>query len=328
MKDLERTVVDGVLKRLRQDGLDVSWAGRSREPGASDGVLEVGWQGGRHLFPAVVKHRLDVAAVALLPELAGGVVVTERVSPALGAALGRAGWGFADVSGNAALSAPGLLVRLEGRRPQKAPSSPSIALPFSRTGLPVTFVLLARGGLERGDTQRRLAELARSSLGSTNRVLKTLRTLGYLSPKGGLLRGAALTERWTEAYLVYRDELAPAQSFDSDRWSSPKDLLVSGLPGGALLSSEISAHALGRSIRPETALIYCAEQSRKDLVKAGRLRPSDRGWVELRRSFWGDDLFDRTTKVVPDFLMRADLLAEADPRLTELAKDRNPHVTA
>ncbi|MGD8199098.1 type IV toxin-antitoxin system AbiEi family antitoxin [Ornithinimicrobium sp. W1679] len=328
MDAVEHSLVDGVLKRLRQDGLEVSWVAASQEHGVSDGVLRVSWLEGGHPFAAVVKPRLDLAAVPLLPSLAGGVVVTERVSPALSAALGRAGWGFVDASGNAALSAPGLLVRLEGRRLPKEHSPPSIALPFSRTGLPVTFVLLARGGLGEGDTQRDLAQLAHSSLGSTNRVLKALRTLGHLSPEGGLLRKSALAERWMEAYLVYRDELAPAQRFDSDRWASPKDLPLSGLPSGAVLSSEMAARALGRSIRPETALVYCDPKTRKDLVKVGRLRPSDSGWIELRRTFWDDALFDRTTKTAPDFLVRADLLAEADPRLTELATDWDPHVTA
>lgn len=327
MSTVEQVFLDGVLKRLRETGLRSSFRWTPNEPGANDGVLAVEWRGGRHEFPAVVKRHLRSAAVPLLPTLPDGVVVTDHVAPTVREALAGSGWSFVDASGNASLSAPGLFVHVEGRRSGKEHSPPSIALPFSRTGLPVTFALLVRGGLGRGGTQRELSVLARSSLGSTNRVLKVLRTLGHLSPSGDLSKAEALVDRWTEAYLVYRDELAPAQRFDSDRWSSPEELLAQGLPDGALLSSEAAAHRQGRSIRPETALIYCPPQARKDLIRSGRLRPSDLGWVQLRRTFWDGALFDHDATEVPDFLVRADLLAEGDPRLTQLATNWDSRVS-
>jgi hypothetical protein len=253
----------------------------------------------------------------MLPVIDDGVVVTDYVSSKLRHALADAGWGFVDASGNASLTAPGLMIRLEGGRPQKD-VTPPIAAPFGRTGLPVTFALLVRG---RTRTQRELASSAKSSLGTTNRVLQGLRVLGYLSDDGELRRPAALRDRWTEAFLVHRDALAAPQMFTSDRWTQPQDVLKGKLPHDAYLGSEVGAAARGLSIRPETGLIYCSSPVRHEVIVQGRLRPDPVGWLEVRETFWGKDLLGLESQVVPDLLLRADLLSEADPRLTALARD-------
>jgi hypothetical protein len=68
-------------------------------------------------------------------------------------------------------------------------------------------------------------------------------------------------------------------------------------------------------------LIYCSSPVRHEVIVQGRLRPDPVGWLEVRETFWGKDLLGLESQVVPDLLLRADLLSEADPRLTALARD-------
>lgn len=321
MRSLERQLVRAVTDGLRRQGLRV--AVRTHPPEDDEplpGALEVQWQDGRHIFPIVVKPRLEPWTVPLLPVLRGGVVVTDYASPKLRQALVDAGWGFVDGAGNASLTAPGLHVRVAGNRPQQE-STPSATLPLTKTGLPVTFVLLVREGMEQVGTQRDLSELAQRSLGSTNRVLQALRAQGHLTEDGKLTKPSRLRNLWTEAYLFHKELGAPHRKFDSDRWVAPRELLAAELPQGVHLSSEAAASALGLSIRPETAMLYCPAETRKDMVREGRLRAKPDGWIELRVPFWGSALLDANARTVPDLLIRADLLAEADPRLISLAEE-------
>lgn len=318
MSKLEHYLVEAAIARLRAYGLKVTWqstGGDVHNP--VDGDLRVKWDGGHHVFRGVVKGRLSPYWVPLLKDGGAELVVTDYVSPNLSEALSDAGLSYADASGNASLTAAGLLVRVEGRRPVSG-SSISPALPFSTTGLPVTFALLVLASREERPTQRELSALTESSLGSTNRVVQTLRQLGYLSEDGVLLKRKQLVERWTEAYLALSDELSPARSYSSDRWASPRDVPPS-LVDGAYMGSELAAaYIYGMSIRPETALIYAWSKTRQELVRAARLRPAEDGWVRIREPFWQPDLLG-ASRELPDFLVRADLLAEGDPRLTSLA---------
>lgn len=321
MRVLERQLVQAAIDGLRRQGLRVAVSTHLPEDDEPlPGELEVQWQDGYHTFPIVVKPRLEPWTVPLLPALRGGVVVTDYASPKLRHALVDAGWGFVDGAGNASLTAPGLHVRVAGHRPQQQ-STPSATLPLTKTGLPITFVLLVREGLQQVGTQRDLSELAQRSLGSTNRVLQALRAQGHLTKDGRLAKPSLLRNLWTEAYLLHKDLGAPHRKYDSDRWGSPRELLAADLPQGAHLSSETAAAALGLSIRPETAVLYCRAETRKDMVRGGRLRAKPDGWIELRAPFWGSALLDADARTVPDLLIRADLLAEADPRLVGLAEE-------
>lgn len=313
-------MVDVVRKRLTDEGFRVDWRGADHDD-LTDGLLTLTWQGQEHRFPVVIKSNLTPGAVALLPPVAGGVVLTREVTSGTREALTGAGWGYADGAGSVALSAPGLVVRLDGRRPVR--EALSIDRPFSKTGLPVTFVLLVRGSVESAGTQREIAALAGASLGTTNRVLKGLRELGYLSENGRLLKQQAMVDRWTESYLALSssDEFS-RHSYSSRVWTSPSEVLpgIAGLPAGVYLGSELAAWAKGASIRPQSALLYCTASVRKQVIVSGQLTPDPDGWVQLRETFWGDDLLPRDPRFVPDVLIRADLLAKADPRLTAVAK--------
>lgn len=126
-----------VGKRLTDEGFSVDW-GRTDDDDQIDGLLTATWHGQEHHFPVVVRSNLTPGAVALLPAVTGGVVLTGEATPRVRQALTGAGWGYADGAGRVSLSAPGLVVRLDAMR--SAWETPSIDRTFSKTGLPLTYV--------------------------------------------------------------------------------------------------------------------------------------------------------------------------------------------
>lgn len=312
----EATLPDEAVKALTSQGLGARWS--FADDGPIDGRLTIVWADGEQTFPVITKAVLPLGAVEMLPEVPNGVVLTNEVKPAVRKALQSAGWGYLDTTGAALLTAPGVFVRVDGWR--RAAQVPSIERPFSKTGLPVTFVVLVRGGLAGVGSQRGLAALAGASLGTTNRVLKGLRQLGHLSEDGSLLKRSTMADRWIESYLAL-SELGgfAAQRYASGSWERPTEAL-DRLPAGAHAGSELAAWARGQSIRPQSALIYCAGEARNKVILSGRLKPDAGGWVQLRTPFWGEGLLSMEESVVPDLLIRADLLAAADPRLAAAAK--------
>lgn len=314
-----------IVTSLRRLGLQATWT-ESPPPHTEsmvDGHLEVTWAGGQHTFPVVVKRTMRPSLVSLTPPPGGGILMTEHVTSGVAEALDRAGWrGYVDLAGNASLTAPGLVVRVLGRRPSKSPQAET-SLPFARRGLSVTFALLVSHQQGQTPTQRALASLAGSSLATVNRVLQGLRALRYVNDDGKVEDPALLAHRWTEAYLTIQPEVWPSTFYSSARWATPLDIIDSELPGGCLISSELAAHRVGASIRPTTASIYVPSEQKSKLLKAGQLRRDPEGFVSLRPTFWNDALLAGTT-IVPPLLMRADLLLEDDPRLLDLAHRMEP----
>lgn len=285
-----------------------------------DGHLEVRWAGGEQVFQAHVKRTVRPSLITLAgPPPNNTILITEHVTDGVARALERTGWaGFADAAGNAWLTAPGLAIRVTGRSP-RAEIPRHTALPFSRTGLPVTFGILVAHLTGVTWTQRELAQLTASSLGSVNRVIRGLRGR-YLDDDGEVTRPQPLVDAWTASYIETQPTMWPSKHYNSDLWTNVTHLTSDDLPSGCLFSSEIAAHHQGLPIRPATALVYCPPDRRTELIKAGRLRHDSRGAIAVRSPFWSPAMLPDVTEV-PRFLIRADLLLEDDPRLENLARE-------
>ena len=317
-------LIEEIERSLRELGIDAAWA---RLPGSragdmgTDGHLRVRWDGGEHTFPVAVKPNARPALLDLAgPPPRGTILMTEHVNGNLADRLERSGWqGYADASGNVSLRAPGLLIRVTGQPGRATPPPPS--LPFNPRGLPVTFAVLTSAVRGETWTQRELARLTGSALATVNRVIQALVKSDHLTPDRQLIRPEVLRDQWTAAYLSIQPEAWPDETYSSSLWASPGDVLDADLPAGALIGSELAASRHGAPIRPTTALIHCPPTSRQKLIAAGRLRRDPQGFITVRPAFWAPELV-HGARTAPSFLVRADLLLEDDPRLTEIARDR------
>lgn len=279
-------------------------------------------------FPATAIAPITAADIALLPHDERTILITEHVSQARAQQLKERGWsGYADSAGNASLRGKGIFVEITGRRggTGQAPTAGATA-PFTRTGLPVTFALLAADEhFGTTPTQRALAASSGASLGTVSRVLRALRERTPPVLEGRrkeLVRREVLEREWISAYSAQQPTAWPEERFTSDIWSKPTDLLEATLPPGALFSSEVAAARLGASIRPVSPLIHVhGDRTRRELIRLGRLRKDDTGTVRLRPAFWRSPAVPAEEQTVPRLLIRADLLLEDDPRTDELSAE-------
>ena len=322
--DSTRDVLDNAASRsLKALNLDARWHDlphTQRDAQVVDGHLEVRWAGGEHEFYAHVKRTVRPSLITLAgPPPSNTILITDHVTDGMAKALQQTGWaGYVDAAGNASLAAPGLAVRVTGKTPRgEKPRHTAVA--FSRTGLPVTFGILVAHLTGVVWTQRELAQLTETSLGSVNRVIRGLRGR-YLNDDGKVTRQQPLVDAWTAAYIETQPTMWPSKHYVSDKWTDVRHLTSKDLPTGCLFSSELAAHHQGAPIRPATALVYCPTDRRTELIKVGRLRHDPRGSIAVRPTFWSPAMLPDVTEA-PRFLIRADLLLEDDPRLEDLARE-------
>jgi hypothetical protein len=82
---------------------------------------------------------------------------------------------------------------------------------------------------------------------------------------------------------------------------------------------ESAAHRINSNLLPRKAVVYASEVPRTLAMKYRFRKPEGQGSVEIRQRFW--NLPAAPSLTVPAPLIYADLVAPADPRLTEAATD-------
>lgn len=331
-----------VVAALRRAGFDTRWRAPTRSesgPGV-DGVLEVVLDGREVNFPARVFPQLRLASVALLDldGEQGAIVLAESVGGELARRLQATGIGYVDARGNAHLRGAGFLMHIEGRAAAAArdawggdgpfggaTSAGGLRRVLSPAAMPVTLAVLVRPEIL-GGTVREVAALAGSSVGTVHGVLAALRGMGVaVSPEGQLAGGRGLLEMWTREYLgSFRERLGER------RFVSALGVAEAGAVLGRLgpLTGESAAVASGIPLRAIAVDCY-ARGDLGQLIIAGRLTRDSDGWVSVREAFWSPVL-DREVgnagegaggiRLAPAPVVRADMLAVDDARLTDAAR--------
>jgi hypothetical protein len=275
-------------------------------------------------FAGLVRPEVRAEEMGGLAGLARGLpnpllVVARHVRPAVAARARELGIGFVDTAGNAFLRGPGLYVLVAGQpapvRPATTGRPPRALTP---AGLRVVFVLLQRPQLLAA-AFRDIAAAAGVALGTVAAVMADLVERGHLPPEGvadrRLLAPRELAEEWT---LLYPVRLRPKLLRGRFEAADPAWWQGAALGGvKAAWGGEVAADRLTGRLRPERQTIYV--WGRPDpLVLGHRLRPRERGAIEILEAFWAPGAGE-PKEVVPPLLVYADLLATGDPRNVEVA---------
>ncbi|MEN9787035.1 MAG: hypothetical protein RLZZ299_2299 [Pseudomonadota bacterium] len=292
-----------------------------------DDALVVGLPGGpraRRPWMALPRGVSRAGVAALAARVGPAVVVLPHAPPAVAEALVDAGVAFIDEAGNASIDAPGLVVRVLGRKPaSRVRRGPP---PMRAGGLQLLFVLLTDPNAPRMP-YRELAARAGVALGTVSNTVAALREDGRLvvGPGGALLpRDASeLGRAWDQAWA---DTLRPSLLLGRARPLGGLGLdalrAACARTDGVLFGGAAGAHLLlGAPVPADAPLTLHVPMDWTSALRALRLAPDPAGPVHvLARAHpaeAGETLADGI--VTPHArLLRAEVLALGDASLARL----------
>lgn len=259
------------------------------------------------------------------------LVCTEYVNPVQAEKLKAANVQFMDAAGNAFINQPPLYVFIKGNKlgAQAGELKGETNRAFEPAGLKVIYAFLTRPNMITAP-YREIAQYTGVALGAVGWVINGLKDAGFLVDVRGretreLVNKKRLIDRWAEAYI---EKLRPKLLMglflaDTPEWwhRTPIEIL------GARMGGELAAAKLTGALRPEQIILYLPEHAERDFLLAARLRrvrglppPNTTGLISIYRPFWLDeDPLERMGCVHP-VLVYADLVATADPRNLEVAR--------
>lgn len=328
MNDKEIDLLDTVLGHVRAKGLavtlkqgqaaePVAWVRITRDKQHMDYAIEVERQITPQTLGAVVARLKQQAKTTRKAPL----LVTTYITPPIADRLTELGQQFADAAGNVYLDAPGMLVLITGRKPEKKIVAERPGRTFTTTGLKTLFALICNPELAAAP-YRQIAAAADVALGALPAVMVGLEQAGHLHVMGNkrrLIATRRLLDEWNLAYArilrpkqLLRTLIAPA--FETWRtWDLQADQAQwGGEPAAALLTDYL---------KPGVLTIYADKVPARLMVeqRMTTARVNDEHHlVEVRKPFWGKAVLTaERTDTVPPVLVYADLLATGDARCIE-----------
>lgn len=272
-----------------------------------------------HTLGATLAQLQHIRLAAGRPAL----LVTDHVPFQLAQKLREQRQQFVDVSGNAYLDLPGVLVFVAANK-----SKPKVPAPKGQSltvaGLKTLFVLLSDPALADAP-QRAIAAAAGVALGVVPGVLSDLKDAGHLLASGRRRRLDAtkrLLDQWAVDYarkLRHKTLTARYAAPGFETWPKWKIDAPTTRWG-----SEPAASLLVQYLKPAVLTLYTHRLTPRLQVEQ-RLTPAgphaDEHVLELRRPFWGQlAQIGARDDVVPPALVYADLLATGDARCIETAQ--------
>jgi hypothetical protein len=231
------------------------------------------------------------------------------------------GLAFVDLAGNAHLHGPGLFVFIAGRRPPAKPRPTRAPRALTPAGLKVVFALLLRPERARAPLRELAAETG-VALGTVAAVMADLLGRGHLTAQAlgetRLLDAQRLADEWT---LLYPVRLRP--KLVRGRYTAPNPAWWERAriaPGRGVFGGEVAADRLTGQLKPARVTLY-VWGAPDEVILAHRLRPDERGAVEILEAFWTPVEGEADARqAAPPLLVYADLMATGDPRNLEVAR--------
>jgi hypothetical protein len=242
------------------------------------------------------------------------LVIARQLFPGIREKLFANGIAYLDTQGNMFLKAPGIYIRVEGKKPIQ-PTATHGNRAFTATGLKVLFQLLQNKDLV-NQAQRTIAQKAGVALGNIPLVLEGLKETGYLIPlnKKEFLweNRQELLQRWVENYAtILKPRIHKNRYRLTLPWQEINLNTVQTTWGG-----EPAADILTNHLRPEKYTLY-TQETNAQLMKNYRLIPDKEGELEVLEMFW---IQNQEEVTAPALLIYADLLAQGSKRNLETAQ--------
>ncbi|VWB63960.1 type IV toxin-antitoxin system AbiEi family antitoxin [Burkholderia lata] len=286
-------------------------------------------------MPVAVSLRVESLAGALteMRRRGGGtaipgerplMLVAPYLSAELVAGLTDQGIPFLDTAGNACLIQPEATVMIAGRpKPARTPRRQASRATTPK-GLAVMFALATHPGLV-AQPYRAIAAASDVALGTVNLAMDDLIARGLIGQRRNGERlipdWPRFVQEWVALYPSRLRAKLPSRRFASlapDWWRGFDFAAFDARLGG-----EPAADLLTHDLKPAAITVYTHGPASNQLLLQGRLRPDERGDVELVEAFWPPsaalDWREQDVPVVPPLLIYADLVSSGDSRNLAIA---------
>ncbi|VWC75687.1 hypothetical protein BLA17378_06808 [Burkholderia aenigmatica] len=300
----------------------------------ADAMIRFDVAGQAFEMPVAVRLRVESLAGALAALRRGGgsavpgerplMLVAPHLSAELAAGLTDQGIPFLDTAGNACLIQPEATVMISGRpKPARAPRRQSSRATTPK-GLAVMFALATQPGLV-AQPYRTIAAASDVALGTVNLAMDDLIARGLVGQRRNgerlLPDWPRFVQEWAALYPSRLRAKLPSRRFASlapDWWRGFDFAAFDARLGG-----EPAADLLTHDLKPAAITVYTHGPASNRLLLQGRLRPDERGDVELVEAFWPPsaalDWHEQEGPVVPPLLIYADLVSSGDSRNLAIA---------
>ncbi|UZU06656.1 type IV toxin-antitoxin system AbiEi family antitoxin [Burkholderia ambifaria] len=295
----------------------------------ADAMIRFGIGGQTFEMPAAVSvgvESVQDARAALLRRGAAPLpgeqqlmLVAPYVSAELAARLTDQGIPFLDTAGNASLILPEATVLISGRpKPSRTPRRQASRATTPK-GLAVMFALATQPGLV-AQPYRAIAAASGVALGTVNLAMDDLLARGLVAQRRNGERlmpdWPRFVQEWVALYPSRLRAKLPARRFAAvtpDWWRGFDFAAFDARLGG-----EPAADLLTHDLKPAAVTVYTHGAVPNRLLLQARLRPDERGDVELLEAFWPPspalDWREQDVPLVPPLLIYADLVSSGDSR--------------
>ncbi len=329
IKTREMEILDDATTTFeRETGLVLKMRGERQTPAgdAPDAVLELVRRGAPIKYFAEVRLHVTEITIGKLAHKFHGqperwLLVTRFVPNNLAKKLRDLRIQFIDTVGNAYINRPhGVYIFTTGSKPVHPFRLAAQESVLGGADVLVIFALLNKQELGSA-TYREIAQEAGVALGAVAGVMRNLTRQGFLTghqrEKRTLMRKQELLDKWLTAYA---EKLRPKKLIGRYTADQPAFWQHSDLQSyNARWGGEVAANKLTHYLKPEVITIY-TRRPLNDIVLGLKLRTDENGTVELRERFWHFEDRGQRKDIVPPLLVYADLLATADARNIEAAK--------
>jgi hypothetical protein len=286
-------------------------------------------------MPVVVKPEVDRqwSSIVLHRKHAFGpgslgrplMLVTRYVPAKLAADLIAMRIPFLDAAGNAYLDEPEATVMITGREKPALTRAEKTSRSTTPKGLRVMFALASQPGLV-SEPYRTIAGVSDVALNTVNVAMDDLIARGLVAAKGDkrvIVDWRRFIEDWVSLYPTRLRPKLGVRRFASatpDWWRK-----IAFNDYDARLGGEAGAEFLTHELKSATVTVYAHSGVTPRFMMAARLRPDERGEVEVLEAFWPATAEDRWQSpmlgLVHPLLVYADLIASGDSRNHSVAEN-------